>query len=184
VSSQLWNLWPDIIFCLNVPVLSLWGALSDERSVVSCQSLSAVFSPLSKFNLIYMLQSHVFYVCTIYTRPLSAQAQYSRSWPIICSLCYNSSLDTLTVICLTAAKFKLLIFSVLGFKWLFYCCIHVLPWKCVQIVAQQWTSAEYHSCGKFQQFQTCIFYRLNTGLYGQRIIICAFRKSNLDSLSI
>jgi hypothetical protein len=26
VSSPLWNLWPDIIFCLKVAVLSLWGA--------------------------------------------------------------------------------------------------------------------------------------------------------------
>jgi hypothetical protein len=25
VSSLLWNLWPDIIFCLKVAVLSLWG---------------------------------------------------------------------------------------------------------------------------------------------------------------
>jgi hypothetical protein len=31
VSSPLWNLLPDIIFCLKVAVLSLWGALSDER---------------------------------------------------------------------------------------------------------------------------------------------------------
>jgi hypothetical protein len=36
----------------------------------------------------------MFYVYTIYTRPLSSQAQYSWSCPIICSLCYNSSLDT------------------------------------------------------------------------------------------
>jgi hypothetical protein len=30
VSSPLWNLWPDIIFCLKVAVLSLWGTLSDK----------------------------------------------------------------------------------------------------------------------------------------------------------
>jgi hypothetical protein len=46
----LWNLWTDIIFCLKVAVLSLWGALSDERSglppvshyhqkVVHCQNV-------------------------------------------------------------------------------------------------------------------------------------------------
>jgi hypothetical protein len=35
VSSSLWNLWPDIIFCLKVAVLSLWGAPSDERSGLS-----------------------------------------------------------------------------------------------------------------------------------------------------
>jgi hypothetical protein len=35
VSSPLWNLWPDVVFCLKVAVLSLWGALSDERSGLS-----------------------------------------------------------------------------------------------------------------------------------------------------
>jgi hypothetical protein len=50
VSSPLWNLWPDITFCLKVAVLSLWGALSDEKSglplvshcqqyLVHCQNL-------------------------------------------------------------------------------------------------------------------------------------------------
>jgi hypothetical protein len=48
-------------------------------------------------------------VYTTYTRPLSVQAQYSRSCPIISSSCYNSSLVTWTVVCLTAAKFKPLI---------------------------------------------------------------------------
>jgi hypothetical protein len=28
VASSLWDLWPDIIFCLKFHVLSLWGALS------------------------------------------------------------------------------------------------------------------------------------------------------------
>jgi hypothetical protein len=32
VSSPLCNSWPDITFCLKVAVLSMWGALSDERS--------------------------------------------------------------------------------------------------------------------------------------------------------
>jgi hypothetical protein len=52
------------------------------------------------------------YVNTTYTRPLSVQAQYSRSCPIISSSCYNSILFTWTVVCLTAAKFKPLIFPV------------------------------------------------------------------------
>jgi hypothetical protein len=52
----------------------------------------------------------MFYVYTIYTRPLSVQAQYSRSCPIICSLRYNSSLNTWTVLHLTATKFTPLIF--------------------------------------------------------------------------
>jgi hypothetical protein len=55
------------------------------------------------------------YVYTTYTRPLSIQAQYSRKCPIISSSCYNSSPDTWTVVCLTAAKFKPLIFPVSGF---------------------------------------------------------------------
>jgi hypothetical protein len=59
----------------------------------------------------------MFYLYTIYSRPLSAQAQYSRSFLIICSLRYNSSLDTWTVVRLTAAKFKPLIFSVFGFAF-------------------------------------------------------------------
>jgi hypothetical protein len=50
------------------------------------------------------------YVYTIYTSPPSVQAQYSRSCPIISSSCYNGSLITWTVLCLTAAKFKPLIF--------------------------------------------------------------------------
>jgi hypothetical protein len=40
VSSSLWTLWPDtrITFYLKVAVLSLWGALSDERSGLSLVS--------------------------------------------------------------------------------------------------------------------------------------------------
>jgi hypothetical protein len=45
-------------------------------------------------------------VYTTYTRPLSVRAQHSRKCPIISSNCYNSSLVTWTVVCLTAAKSK------------------------------------------------------------------------------
>jgi hypothetical protein len=55
------------------------------------------------------------YVYTIYTRPRSVQAQYSRSCPIISCSGYNGSLVAWTVVCLTAAKFKPHIFPVLGF---------------------------------------------------------------------
>jgi hypothetical protein len=55
------------------------------------------------------------YVYKTYTGLLSFQVQYSRSWPITSSSCYNSSLVTLTVLCLTASKFKLLICSLSGF---------------------------------------------------------------------
>jgi hypothetical protein len=51
-------------------------------------------------------------VCITYTGPLSVQAQYSRSCSIIRSFCFNSSLVTWTVVCMTAAKFKPLIFPV------------------------------------------------------------------------
>jgi hypothetical protein len=37
VSSPIWDFWPEIFFffCFKVTVLSLWGALSDERSGLS-----------------------------------------------------------------------------------------------------------------------------------------------------
>jgi hypothetical protein len=54
----------------------------------------------------------MFHVYAVYTRPLSAQAQYSRSCH---NLHYNSSLETWTVVRLTAAKLKPLIFSALSF---------------------------------------------------------------------
>jgi hypothetical protein len=50
------------------------------------------------------------YVYTTYTGPLSVQAQYGRSCPIISSSCYNSSVVTERSYPLTAAKFKHLIF--------------------------------------------------------------------------
>jgi hypothetical protein len=88
-SSPLWNLWPDIIFCLKVAVLCLWGALSAERSGLSLVSHCQQYLVHCQ-NLIYFTfyMSHMFYVYAVYTRPLSAQAQYSRSCPIICSLRY------------------------------------------------------------------------------------------------
>jgi hypothetical protein len=41
------------------------------------------------------------HVYTTYTRPLSVQAQYSRSCPIISSYCYNSSLCLCLCLCLS-----------------------------------------------------------------------------------
>jgi hypothetical protein len=55
------------------------------------------------------------HIYTVYTRPLSIRAQYSRLCPISGSLRYNGRLVTWTVVCLTAAKFKPLVFSVTGF---------------------------------------------------------------------
>jgi hypothetical protein len=56
-------------------------------------------------------------VYAISTGLLSVQAQYSRLRPIYSSFRYNSTLVTWTVVCLTAAKFKPLIFSKSGFAF-------------------------------------------------------------------
>jgi hypothetical protein len=49
-SSSLWNLWPDVIFCLNVAVLSQGCPLWREIGSIFCQSFSSVFSPLSSWS--------------------------------------------------------------------------------------------------------------------------------------
>jgi hypothetical protein len=59
------------------------GALSDERTDLSFVSQPAVLGQLSvctifTFNMCHMLLN----TCTIYTRPLSVRAQYSRLCPI------------------------------------------------------------------------------------------------------
>jgi hypothetical protein len=40
VSSPVWGSWPDIYFRMKVAVLSIWGALSDERTGPSFPILS------------------------------------------------------------------------------------------------------------------------------------------------
>jgi hypothetical protein len=72
-------------------VVSVGHPVWREVGSVSCQSLLAVFSPLSKFNIIYTV--HV--TCFMYMQyilGLSAQTQVSRSCQNICSLHYNRSL--------------------------------------------------------------------------------------------
>jgi hypothetical protein len=69
-SSPPWDLRPDI----NFAVLPLLGALSDERSSVSCQSLSAIIVHRQVWFLFFCLSPlhftrHTFYVYTIYARP-------------------------------------------------------------------------------------------------------------------
>jgi hypothetical protein len=58
VSNSIWNLWTDIIFCLKVAVLSLWGALSDERSGLSpvshCHQCHW-WHHCQRFNIIYIV---------------------------------------------------------------------------------------------------------------------------------
>jgi hypothetical protein len=98
--------------CLISVGCSLWR----EVVSVSCQSLSVVFANC-QFSISIL---HVFfYVHTVYTRPLSAQAQYSRSCFIVCSLHYNSSLNTCTVLRLTTTKFKPL--SCVWVRLVLYC---------------------------------------------------------------
>lgn len=54
-------------------------------------------------------------LCTIHTKALSVQTQYGRLCPTEGSSRYYGSLDTCTVVHVTASNFKLLIFSVSGF---------------------------------------------------------------------
>jgi hypothetical protein len=35
MSSPLWFSWPDVCYCLTITVVSLWDALSDQRSGLS-----------------------------------------------------------------------------------------------------------------------------------------------------
>jgi hypothetical protein len=104
----------NLCYCLTVTVLSLGGRpLWREDGSVVCESQSAVLRQLSLCTVIYIL--YVLHDNTIYTWPLSVRVQYSRLCPISGSFRYNGSLVTWTVVCLTAAKFKPLVFSVTGF---------------------------------------------------------------------
>jgi hypothetical protein len=117
--ASIWGLSPVLYYCQTVvDLLMRWcGALSLTRGRVCrlLESQLAVISLLSVCPIYIFNVIKYMYVCTTCTRPLSAQAQYSRSWPIISRSCYNSSLVTWTVVCLTAPKFKPLIFPVSGF---------------------------------------------------------------------
>jgi hypothetical protein len=56
VSSPLWNLWPDVTSCLKVAVLSLLGALSDEKSGLSSVShCHQSLADCQTFNIIYIV---------------------------------------------------------------------------------------------------------------------------------
>jgi hypothetical protein len=55
VSSSLWHLLPDIIFCLKVAVSSLWGALSDERSGLFSDSHYQCLVHCQRCNIIYIV---------------------------------------------------------------------------------------------------------------------------------
>jgi hypothetical protein len=76
VSSSLWNLWPDIIFCLKVVVLSQWGPISEERPGLSpvshCQQY---LIHCQKCNIIYIM--HV--TCFMYMQYILDLCQHRLS---------------------------------------------------------------------------------------------------------
>jgi hypothetical protein len=78
----------------------LW---QEDGSVITV-TVSSI-SQLSICTVIYVL------LLNKYTGPLSFQAYYSRLCPISSRFRYNGSLAIWTVVCLTAAKFKPLLFS-------------------------------------------------------------------------
>jgi hypothetical protein len=83
VSSPVLGSWPDISYCLTVTVLSFGGALSEERTSLSFVSQSAVLGQLSVCTIFTFYMCHMLLKSyTIYTRPLSVRAQYSRLCPI------------------------------------------------------------------------------------------------------
>jgi hypothetical protein len=100
-ASLFWNkapirgLRPDLYYCQTVVQVFLCGALFLTRGRVCRlpESQSAVIILLS-VCAIYIL--HVIKCMYIQhtQRPMSVQAQYSRSCPIISSSCYNISLVT------------------------------------------------------------------------------------------
>jgi hypothetical protein len=75
VSSPLWYSWPNIGSRLTLTVLSMWGALFDERSdqspVSHCQQHYVHCQNLTLFIFYMSLMCHV---CALYTRPPSVQA--------------------------------------------------------------------------------------------------------------
>jgi hypothetical protein len=104
------------------------GALSDEGMDLSFVRHSQQYKsfvyiivwqlPVCAQCLVLHVQCMVEYVtraCTIYISPLSVQAGNSRSRHILSSSSYNGSLVSWRVVCLTATKFKPLIFSTSGF---------------------------------------------------------------------
>jgi hypothetical protein len=49
MSNPFWFSWPDVCYCFAVTVVSLWGALSDERSSLQFASMSCSSSSSSYF---------------------------------------------------------------------------------------------------------------------------------------
>jgi hypothetical protein len=100
---QLQACWYGSLFITKIRVCRLPEWVSSNKSFVSTYNFH--ITSCEKYVRIYIT----------YTRPLSVQAEYSRSCPIISISCYNSSLFTWTVVWLTAAKIRPLIFPVSRF---------------------------------------------------------------------
>jgi hypothetical protein len=93
--------WPNISSCLKITVLFMWDTLSEERTGLLFVRVTVSSNKFiaSMYSYLY-LSSYLMFVYTIYTRPLSVQAQYSRLCPIPSCFRYNGSLVTWTVVCL------------------------------------------------------------------------------------
>jgi hypothetical protein len=111
-SNPPWDLRPILIlseFCCIVSVgRPLW------RESNNCPS-SGFFLLLS-FSFFPFYMSNILCIHNI-CKAKSAHPQYSRSCSIICSLRYNGSLNTWTVVRLTPTKFKALKFSMSRFAF-------------------------------------------------------------------
>jgi hypothetical protein len=110
MSGPLRGSWPDISYCLTVTVLSFGGRpLWREGASVLCLTQSTVIVNSQYIHIFTFYMFNIFSIRynknKIYTRPLSVRGLYIRLWPISGSFRYHSSLDTSTVVRLTAAKF-------------------------------------------------------------------------------
>jgi hypothetical protein len=80
VSTPLFKLWPDITFCLQVALLSLWGRpLWREVGSVSCQSLSALVISLMH-RLPFTAQKHFLVLISVrgWVKPQGHRAAWSN----------------------------------------------------------------------------------------------------------
>jgi hypothetical protein len=136
VSNPFWDQRPDFCYWQTVAVLSMWDALSSERSSLSFTAaitsstyhLYLLFYMLafyivschgsSSFGYLLFTDLHVSLVCMHVwhiQRPCQSRLGAADHAPNSCSSCYNRCLVTWTVMCLTTTKLKPLIFSVSGF---------------------------------------------------------------------
>jgi hypothetical protein len=86
VSSPVWCSWRDI------SVLSMWGALSDERTGLSfVRVIVSSKSIVSIYTYLHFIWYQLF-ICTIYTRPLSVQAVSTADYALFLTKPSHNSL--------------------------------------------------------------------------------------------